>query len=258
MEASNLIVKTPLHERLFGSTLFWQTATLITGATTVKICWNRSLNSSQNRVFFLFAAAVWCYNAFQKLDLLKYEISIIKTISENYFFPDQYPWYHEIIPKKLTLGAIPLKNKDHHEKLKSMGIQYVLAVLDPFEWYTPSLFSDPVTITDWNKENISAQLIESPDFEPVDLEGIQIGVNRLDNQINNFKRHSYVHCKAGRGRSATIVICYLLTHGNKHGHTFNSVEEAIIFVKGKRPIIHMNSRQRQAINEYWESIKSTR
>lgn len=42
-------------------------------------------------------------------------------------------------------------------------------------------------------------------------------------------RKTYVHCKAGRGRSTTLVVCYLIKY---FGH---SPEEAYTFVRERRP-----------------------
>ncbi len=44
---------------------------------------------------------------------------------------------------------------------------------------------------------------------------------------------TYVHCKAGRGRSTTVVLCYLVKYkGMTPG-------EALAMVRGKRPQIHL-------------------
>ena len=47
----------------------------------------------------------------------------------------------------------------------------------------------------------------------------------------------YVHCKAGRGRSTTLVLCYLVSYG---GYT---PEDALEMVKGKRPQISLAAGQ---------------
>jgi len=47
------------------------------------------------------------------------------------------------------------------------------------------------------------------DFSPPSLEDLDTGVQ----VIQDFKRRGesvYVHCKAGRGRSATMAACYLI------------------------------------------------
>ncbi len=67
---------------------------------------------------------------------------------------------------------------------------------------------------------------------------------------NDEKEVIYVHCKAGRGRSATIVVAYLLKYGTE-GQTFKNFDEAYGFVKKIRPQINLNKNQQSTILEYW-------
>jgi hypothetical protein len=57
----------------------------------------------------------------------------------------------------------------------------------------------------------------------------------------------YVHCKAGRGRSWLVAVCYLIAHRNM---TYN---DACVLVKRMRPQVDPNAsqkRQAQAFEEY--------
>ena len=53
----------------------------------------------------------------------------------------------------------------------------------------------------------------------------------------------YIHCKNGHGRAPTLVAAYLTTQGM-------SVEEAIALIKSKRPEIHLEQSQLQAIKRF--------
>jgi diacylglycerol kinase (ATP) len=55
----------------------------------------------------------------------------------------------------------------------------------------------------------------------------------------------FVHCAAGHGRSATIVAAYLL-----HTKKVTRVQEAIDFIKNKRPKISLVQRQLAVLQEY--------
>ncbi|KAI6681909.1 hypothetical protein NL676_035790 [Syzygium grande] len=57
-------------------------------------------------------------------------------------------------------------------------------------------------------------------------------------------RKTYVHCKAGRGRSTTVVLCYLV----KHKHMTPST--ALEFVRSRRPRVLLTSSQWKAVQEY--------
>ena len=50
---------------------------------------------------------------------------------------------------------------------------------------------------------------------------------------------TYVHCFAGRGRSATVVAAYLLQAG-----IADSVEAAEDFMRSKRPVVRLGKVQR--------------
>lgn len=56
----------------------------------------------------------------------------------------------------------------------------------------------------------------------------------------------YVHCKAGRTRSATLVACYLIERYSL------TPEEAVALLIAKRPQVLLHTKQRKAIEEYYE------
>ncbi|KAH7511635.1 hypothetical protein JRO89_XSUnG0186900 [Xanthoceras sorbifolium] len=64
---------------------------------------------------------------------------------------------------------------------------------------------------------------------------------------------TYVHCKAGRGRSTTIVLCYLVKHRQM------SPDTAYEYVRSIRPRVLLASSQWQAVQEYYHiKVKKTR
>ena len=59
------------------------------------------------------------------------------------------------------------------------------------------------------------------DFQPPSLASISAGIKIID--AAKQRRHGvYVHCKAGKGRSAIVVACYLM-----------KVSQSDLFVGGK-------------------------
>jgi atypical dual specificity phosphatase len=73
------------------------------------------------------------------------------------------------------------------------------------------------------------------------------GVHFIDEVIAGDPDASvYVHCKAGRTRSATLVGCYLM---NRYGWT---PEKAVDFMREKRPHILLHSKQWQALKTFYE------
>lgn len=164
-------------------------------------------------------------------------------------------WYNEIIlPKeqssplgKLYLGALPLKQPEdmlpdlvHHCK-----INLVISVVSPFELESGSLVGGlyPIKTEDWEGQKIEQKIFASPDFAPLSQEVIKETVEELHQALSQ-QHNIYVHCKAGRGRSATVVVAYLMRY-----HHFN-LEEGYKYVKKYRSQINLNKNQLSALEEY--------
>lgn len=71
---------------------------------------------------------------------------------------------------------------------------------------------------------------------------LEFGVSVLE-KIIAMKKKVYVHCKNGHGRAPTLVAAYLVRKGK-------SPEEAEAFIKSKRPSMHLEDTQRQALEEF--------
>lgn len=180
------------------------------------------------------------YAIYERKQLL-YEASLLPTLFFHTLKPANRPWSNHILPSKLVLSAIPCSNMDHH---KVSANRVVLTLLEEHELRS-SIFTEPVQPDEWKNQGTIHHTIPAVDFQGVALEQIRDGVKFVHEQILAGKE-VLVHCKAGRGRSATIVICYLLTHGG-----MKSVDEAIQFVKARRNVININRSQRAAIDAYF-------
>lgn len=77
-------------------------------------------------------------------------------------------------------------------------------------------------------------------------EQLDFGVFVLEKLVA-MKRKIYVHCQNGHGRAPTLVAAYLIKQGK-------SPDEAIEFIRVKRPSIHLEDNQKQALAEYFQSI----
>lgn len=71
---------------------------------------------------------------------------------------------------------------------------------------------------------------------------LELGVSVLE-QLVKMNKKVYVHCKNGHGRAPTLVAAYLIKKGK-------SPEEAEAFIKSKRPTIHLEEVQRQALRDF--------
>jgi len=73
-------------------------------------------------------------------------------------------------------------------------------------------------------------------------EQLDFGVSVLEKLIS-MKKKIYVHCQNGHGRAPTLVAAYLIKQGRK-------VDEAIEFIKSKRPSIHLEEIQKDALRGF--------
>lgn len=80
---------------------------------------------------------------------------------------------------------------------------------------------------------------------PVQLEG---GVALID-QMVQLNKKVYVHCQYGHGRSPTLVAAYFISKGM-------SARDAIEKVKTRRPEIHLEPVQRQALENFYSRLSS--
>jgi protein-tyrosine phosphatase len=158
----------------------------------------------------------------------------------------QKEWYHEISPYPIILGGLPLETKNHSTLINRLGIKAVLSMVETWE-QEPGLRHTPVSTQNWSALDIEHMRVETRDFYPVPLDKIMQGVTFLESQLKQNHR-VYVHCKAGRGRSAAVVISYLMKQ-----YEF-SFEEAYNKVFIARPYIKINSYQKEAILDFIQSL----
>ncbi|KAI8980241.1 protein-tyrosine phosphatase-like protein [Pilobolus umbonatus] len=133
-------------------------------------------------------------------------------------FITRWKWYNKI-DDTIILGALPtpslirkLHKEDHVDTIVNMcsefpGYEMLYSILD-----------------------IHQIRIKTSDFTVPSIDSIQTGID----EINRVKREHpntmiYLHCKAGRGRSAALALCYLF-------YTYSlDIDEAQSILLKKRP-----------------------
>lgn len=168
---------------------------------------------------------------------LKLEISL------RYVHLSQREWWTQIEPN-IYLGAMPLKNKDHLNQMIVLGINSIIVVQEEFE-SEDGWFDVPVKDTDYVDAKVNVLRIKAKDGQPLKKKEIREGVTYLNSEIEKGKV-VYTHCKAGRGRSVTIIASWRIKYRNE------SLDEAIEFLSNLRPEINLNTYQRQSIIDYIE------
>lgn len=134
------------------------------------------------------------------------------------------------VDETVLLGALPLKADV--ARLKGAGIGAVLNTCR--EWRGP--------VEEYRAAGIEELYLPLTDFTPPSLDEIRAGVAFIRQQAAAGKK-VYVHCKAGRGRSATLVLCYLVTKGL-------TPEQAQAVLLQKRPHVNRGLAERAAVKEF--------
>lgn len=82
-------------------------------------------------------------------------------------------------------------------------------------------------------------------------------VNDLENRDNCGYYVSLVHCKAGRGRSATIVGAYLM-HIMHKMHLHTTPDEIEAYLCAHRPEVHLGVAQKEALHHFWAELQTAK
>ena len=171
-----------------------------------------------------------------------YEISLIYTVCT------QRQWWHEISPD-VVLGAIPLTH--HVTQLKAQGITHVIALLEDFELEQGIVH--PATANLWQQQGIAHIHTPVKDFQPIPIETIREVVERMQEiRRSNPLAKFYIHCKAGRGRSAMIVLADRLSPWVNNQQLQKRINQEILSLKAIRERVNLNAGQQAAIRAYCE------
>uniref|UniRef100_A0A0E0PQ59 phosphatidylglycerophosphatase n=1 Tax=Oryza rufipogon TaxID=4529 RepID=A0A0E0PQ59_ORYRU len=118
-------------------------------------------------------------------------------------FESEFRWWDRI-DQYVLLGAVPFSSDVPH--LKQLGVRGVVTLNESYETLVPTSL--------YQAHGINHLEIPTRDylFAP-SLEDICQAVDFIHRNASQGGS-TYVHCKAGRGRSTTIVLCYLIKYRN--------------------------------------------
>ena len=146
----------------------------------------------------------------------------------NRLCPSRHWW--DWVDDSVLLGALPLRR--HVPELQAAGISAVINTCR--EWRGP--------VEAYRAAGIEELRLPITDFTPPSLEEVRAGVAFIQRHLSAGHK-VYVHCKAGRGRSATIVLCYLIAGGL-------SPEEGQALLRGKRRHVNRHLDRRTVVQQF--------
>jgi atypical dual specificity phosphatase len=139
-------------------------------------------------------------------------------------------WYDRI-DEYVVLGALPCKHDV--PGLKGMGVKAVLNVCEEY--------SGPEEA--YAAAGIEQVRLPTIDYTSPSLSTVRRGVCFIEKCVSRGDL-VYVHCKAGRGRSATIVLCWLIKAKKIKPN------EAMSFLMERRPHVNKKLDRRKVVSEY--------
>ena len=150
--------------------------------------------------------------------------------------PRRHWWNH--VDANLIVGALPLAS--HVPGLKTAGVTGVLNMCEEY--------AGPLNA--YAAAGIEQLRLPTIDFTPPELADIRRGVEFIDAHAQRGGR-VYVHCKAGRARSATVALCWLVKARGL------SLEAAQAKLLEARPQIYKWVYQRKVVKEYCGTAQRT-
>lgn len=150
-------------------------------------------------------------------------------------------WYNRV-DERVIIGALPwISMKD--ELITRENVRRVVSMNENFEltWLKRWVANSDT----WTKSNIEFLQLQTQDiFETPSQDKLKLGVDFI---MSSQDGHSvYVHCKAGRTRSATLVCCYLMT---KNNWTPKQAHELLAL---KRPQLALHKPQWRALDQFYQ------
>ncbi|KAK8587858.1 hypothetical protein V6N13_086824 [Hibiscus sabdariffa] len=146
----------------------------------------------------------------------------------------EFRWWDRV-DEFILLGAVPFPADV--PRLKDLDVSGVVTLNEPYETLVPTSL--------YHAHDIDHLVIPTRDylFAPSFADICQ-AVSFIHENASVGKT-TYVHCKAGRGRSTTIVLCYLVEHRHM------TPDAAYEYVRSIRPRVLLAPAQQQAVQEYY-------
>lgn len=145
-------------------------------------------------------------------------------------------WWDRI-DETLIVGALPFGNDV--PKMAADGVTCVVNTCAEYEGPT----------REYDDHGIEQLRVPTVDFTHPSLEHVKEAVEFIDRQTNDGGT-VYVHCKAGRARSATVAMCWLISSKGM------SPQEAQTLLLEKRPHVNRLVYARPVVKQFYEEVRN--
>ena len=172
----------------------------------------------------------------------------MKRLKAQLLFPPTLGWnvllgrmlrvrrWWDRIDEHVLIGAMPFPSDVR--RLHQSGVRGVVNTCE--EYSGPArLYADL---------GISQLHVRTIDFTAPSLDAVERAVAFIENHAERGES-VYVHCKAGRARSATIVLCWLM---KRHGMPPHDGQRLLL---DRRPHVNPRLTQRQVVQDFWRRLE---
>lgn len=154
----------------------------------------------------------------------------------------------------LYLGSLPNRTQSEGEKLSQIGVESVVSINEPWE-REPLGLSLPYRDKDWKELGVkSIKKMDVLDHSLVDMDKLNEAADFINESLLS-RKSVFVHCRAGKGRSAMLIAAYLIKY---QGMT---ALEACRHIKQYRPCSSIMKKvehlKKYARSDYIEDIKKS-
>ena len=161
--------------------------------------------------------------------------NVYRSIYGNMFNkPTNFSW---VIDNKLAGSGIPTNEKEMKWLYNKQKIKTIVTIRE-----------EPLP-SKWIKSNIDYKYVKSNDLEVPAMEEIIKAIDFIDIQIEKNKP-VMVHCLAGKGRTGTILACYILKKDKL------KAIDAIKKIRSVRPGSIQSEIQEETIYKFEKIIKN--
>ncbi len=143
--------------------------------------------------------------------------------------------WHDHIAPHVIVGAFPFRRDV--AGLAKAGVQAVVNTCEEYGGPTE----------EYEKHGIEQFYMPTVDFTHPAYDDVCRAIEFIEAKVED-KKTVYIHCKAGRGRSATVAICWLMKHFG-----LTAAEGQFVLLE-KRPHVNARLTERPVVQKYESSL----